>query len=261
MSGADRHVPGDENSDLHEGSTGVQVFSGVLDLLVAARRATIAARISNGEKRFTSGLYDRWVTLEIDHVICCVSDLDYAARSFGNAHDLHSIPGGRHPGHGTGNRIIPLGSAYLELVSVVDHVEAKDSVFGRWVAEHSAEKGIDALCLRTDDIDGIANRRDLPVSSMSRARPDGVNLHWRLAGLDEMLGEGLPFFIQWDVDAELMPGRSVVDPPNPTTGFEQVVISGRLDRLEPWIGDCEGLRLVEGEPGVVSVVVQSRELA
>ena len=39
------------------------------------------------------------------------------------------------PGWGTANRIVPLGEAYLELVTVVDDPEAAQSPFGRWVAE------------------------------------------------------------------------------------------------------------------------------
>jgi hypothetical protein len=38
---------------------------------------------------------------------------------------LASIEGGRHPGWGTANRIIPLGDAYIELVTVVDDEEAQ----------------------------------------------------------------------------------------------------------------------------------------
>ena len=201
------------------------------------------------------------MTLEIDHVVRCVTDLDDESQNFENTHGLRSVPGGRHTGHGTANRIIPLGTAYLELVSVVDPEEAAASRFGSWVQDRAATSGFHALCLRTDDIDEVALRRGLPIAAMSRAKPDGITLHWRLAGLDEMLEEGLPFFIQWDVDEGLMPGREVVDPPNPSSGFDEVVIAGSVDRLETWVGGCEGLRLVDGAPGVVSAVVQSRELA
>lgn len=45
----------------------------------------------------------------IDHLIVCVGDLDEAARSFKDRLGLNSVEGGRHPGHGTANRIIPLG--------------------------------------------------------------------------------------------------------------------------------------------------------
>jgi glyoxalase-like protein len=70
--------------------------------------------------------------VEIDHVLIAVADLAAAAREVEEHHDLGSIDGGHHPGWGTANRIVPLGETYLELVAVVDSVEAKQSVFGRW---------------------------------------------------------------------------------------------------------------------------------
>src|SRR6476469_4083347 len=49
-----------------------------------------------------------------------VTDLDAAGREFEARHRLASVAGGRHPGWGTANRIVPLGDAYLELVAIVD---------------------------------------------------------------------------------------------------------------------------------------------
>jgi hypothetical protein len=52
--------------------------------------------------------------LALDHVIVMVQDLDAAARRCYEATGLASVAGGRHPGHGTGNRIVPLGGSYIE---------------------------------------------------------------------------------------------------------------------------------------------------
>jgi hypothetical protein len=68
--------------------------------------------------------------LEIDHVIVAVADLDVAAAALEREHGLASVAGGRHPGHGTGNRIVPLGDSYLELMAVVDEDEASASPLG-----------------------------------------------------------------------------------------------------------------------------------
>ncbi|HEY8778025.1 MAG TPA: VOC family protein [Gaiellaceae bacterium] len=72
--------------------------------------------------------------MELDHVLIAVGDLAAAAHEFEVEHGLASIEGGRHPGWGTANRIVPLGKSYLELVAVVDQDEAARSDFGRWVA-------------------------------------------------------------------------------------------------------------------------------
>ena len=72
--------------------------------------------------------------MELDHVLIAAADLDAVARQIETEHGLASAAGGRHPGWGTANRIVPLGATYLELVAVVDEAEASQSAFGRWVA-------------------------------------------------------------------------------------------------------------------------------
>ena len=62
--------------------------------------------------------------LELSQVIYGVRDLDAATQRL-HALGLNVLDGGRHPGLGTANRIIPLGSAYLELLGVVDETEAR----------------------------------------------------------------------------------------------------------------------------------------
>lgn len=70
------------------------------------------------------------MNLTIDHLIVCVGNLDEAANNFKERLGLSSVEGGRHPGHGTANRIIPLGGCYIELLAVVDPSEAKNSTAG-----------------------------------------------------------------------------------------------------------------------------------
>jgi hypothetical protein len=73
--------------------------------------------------------------VELDHVLIAVADLTAAASVMEARYGLTSMEGGRHPGWGTANRIVPLGAAYLELVAVVDRTQATESVFGSWVAQ------------------------------------------------------------------------------------------------------------------------------
>lgn len=47
----------------------------------------------------------------IDHVIYAVGDLEADAARFRDELGLESVVGGRHPGWGTANRIVPLGSS------------------------------------------------------------------------------------------------------------------------------------------------------
>ena len=81
-----------------------------------------------------------------------VADLDAAASRLEQAFGLTALPGGRHPGWGTANRIVPLGSCYLELVTVVDAAEAGASDFGRWVLAMLAGGPAVGWAVRTSDL-------------------------------------------------------------------------------------------------------------
>lgn len=196
------------------------------------------------------------MSLAIDHIVLCVEDLDEAAGEIQGRLGLGSLAGGRHSGHGTGNRIVPLGSSYLELVAVVDSEESASSVFGDWVSS-TAAKGLEAhaICLRTDDLDSICERLGLDPVPMSRAKPDGTELRWRLAGLQEMISQGLPFFIEWDIDPSDHPGRSPV--------AEEVSVEAALrgDRklLATWTAGSEDVSIVAGEPGIEAVILRGPE--
>ncbi len=149
--------------------------------------------------------------LEIDHVLRAVADLAAAAREMEEHHGLASIAGGRHPGWGTANRIVPLGETYLELVAVVDEVEARQSVFGRWVASGANISGRPiGWAVRAHDIEDVRRRLGLTVRAGSRVTANGDRLEWRAAGMEEAAAEGyLPFFIERGAGTAF-PGHALV---------------------------------------------------
>lgn len=205
--------------------------------------------------------YDAQV-LQFDHVIVPVEDLAAAAARFQDHYGLGSVEGGRHVGHGTANRLVPLGPDYLELVAVVDPDEARGSPFGRWVAAAAADGGR-GLCLRSGDLDRVAERLGLTTVSMSRVRPDGLELSWRLAGM-EALARGLPFFIDWDVPAELHPGASPAAHRSNPRGIVTVEVGGAPTVVRDWIGPSGlDIRLTRGAPGVgqITIATESGGLA
>ena len=67
--------------------------------------------------------------MELDHVLIAVTDLEAAAREVETRIGLSSVEGGRHRDWGTANRIVPLGSSYLELVAVVDRASRRREQF------------------------------------------------------------------------------------------------------------------------------------
>lgn len=193
----------------------------------------------------------------IDHVILAVADLDAAAGRLLKEHGLASVVGGRHPGHGTGNRIVPLGPNYLELMAVLDPDEAATSPLGRWVTRRAGD-GLApaALCLRTDHIDRVAARLHEDPLPMTRERPDGEVLAWSLAGLGGMLGpQNLPFFIRWEIDPALHPARTPVPHRVVTGGITAAHIGPVGAELGDLLAGTPGVVIEDGDPGVHAVTI------
>ncbi len=154
--------------------------------------------------------------LTLSQVIYGVQNLDVATRQI-EARGFTVVDGGRHPGLGTANRIVPLGDAYFEILGIVDKQEALRNPFGSALI-HQTQQGnrLVRWSLRTDDIDEIARERGLTPENRSRLRPDGTLLTWKAAGLSLSLAEGwLPFFMQWDDPAHYpgsLPAQHMVQP-------------------------------------------------
>ncbi len=130
---------------------------------------------------------------------------------------------------------MPLGEAYLELVAVIDPVQAARSVFGRWAAAAAPGRPM-GWALRTDDLDAVAARLGLAVAEGSRAAPDGRVLRWDTAGLEQAAAEPyLPFFIEWAEGTEL-PGRVALTHPHGPARIAGLRLSGDPERLSEWLG-------------------------
>jgi hypothetical protein len=198
--------------------------------------------------------------LRIDHVVLAVRDLDGAGTRILNAVGLRSVPGGRHPGWGTGNRIVPLGHEYVELLAVVDPMEARSSPVGRWIsnASRSGDRFV-AWCISTDEIEGVAERLGLAVATGSRSLPDGRTLMWRSAGLDRVAEDpDLPFFISWDGPLELHPGRAQAQHRVEPNGIAWIEVASNHRRLHGWLGGEDlPVRVVGGDPGLRAVGIST----
>jgi hypothetical protein len=196
--------------------------------------------------------------VELDHVLIAVDALGRAAHEFEAAYGLGSIEGGRHPGWGTANRIVPLGESYLELVAVVDRAEAADSAFGRWVQAIDTRAGYQPFgwAVRAIDLDATAERLGLTVVSGSRITPDGQTLRWRGAANDQPTSDpSLPFFIEW-ADGSAFPGRALVAHPAGSVRLTSLELSGDPYRLCYWLGTHDlPLAIREGSPAVDQVVL------
>jgi Glyoxalase-like domain len=189
--------------------------------------------------------------VRIDHVIYAAADLDAATARFEDELGLAAAGGGRHEGHGTHNRIVPLGGGYLEVLAVADPQEAATSAFGSGLLKHLARGGEGWLAwvVAVQDVDLVARRLGTTITTLRR---EGLSA--RLTGVAQAMQEPLlPFFVSRD------PG--VVDPgaEGDAGGITSIELAGDAARLERWL---DGARLpvevVQGPPAVRSVGIGSR---
>jgi hypothetical protein len=194
-------------------------------------------------------------------VLLAVTDLAAAAREMEERHGLSSVEGGRHPGWGTANRIIPLGETYVELIAVVEPVEAAGSAFGSWVAAGATHEGRPVgWAVRTDDLDDVAGRLGLAVDAKSRKDASGRTLRWRVAGIEEAAADpSLPFFLEWG-DGTPFPGRAPVTHPAGAVQIASLQLDGDRQRLADWLGSHRlPITVREGGPAVASVILSSAD--
>ena len=194
--------------------------------------------------------------MQLDHVLVAVPDLAAGVRGIEERFGLTSVEGGRHPGWGTANRIVPLGPAYLELVAVVDAGEAATTTFGRWLASVQPPGGPFGWAVRTQELDQVADRLGLQVRDGSRATADGRLLRWRTAGLEQAAADPfLPFFIEW-VQGTPLPGGAAVTHPAGSLQITELALVGDADRLDAWLGGVAlPLSVRPGEPRIQHVAL------
>jgi Glyoxalase-like domain len=142
--------------------------------------------------------------MPIDHVVYGVRDLDAAVEELAERLGVRAAAGGRHVGRGTHNALLGLGGAvYLEIIAVdpdqqpppgplpfgLDRVRLPRLV--GWAARTSAIEDQMARARARGHDPG-------PLHEMSRRRPDGLLLEWRLSrdapDPDRLV---LPFLIDW----------------------------------------------------------------
>jgi len=196
----------------------------------------------------------------IDHVLIATTDLELGARQLWAAHGLESVPGGRHLGFGTANRIVPVGSQYLELVAVFDFQLAATNAFGRAVMATASPDSLRplAVCLGTDDLAGVGRRLNLEPVAGERSLPSGEVLHWWSVGMEQAFSpRRLPFFIAWEDPAR---HPATAGPRNLPTAIAVVEMGGDERGLAAWVGEqVPGLVALGGPPGVLGVELATPE--
>ncbi len=165
-------------------------------------------------------------------------------------------------GWGTGNRIVPLGPNYVELLAIVEPSEAASSLLGMWLESAVAEGDrLSGWAVAVDRVDPVAERLGLQIVPGSRVLPDGTTASWRLAGLERIIEDpSLPFFVEWSVPPELHPGLTKVPHRVHPEGVAWIQVSGHEYRFREWLGDADvPLRIVEGMPSLMEAGIATAE--
>lgn len=143
--------------------------------------------------------------LLLDHLLFATPDVDATTADLEERFGVPFGPGGRHPGWGTRNRILPLGdSVYLEVIGpdeeqpdaagnrILD-VDGMESPSMRWwaVRPERLESAVEAF--RTASLDpGL-------IIQGRRNRPDGTLLTWSMTDPRSRSNDGiLPLLIDWE---------------------------------------------------------------
>jgi len=171
-------------------------------------------------------------------VIVLTDDLEGEGNRFREA-GFHVEPGGRHPGRGTENLIVPFSGQYLEILAIVDPAEAARSPQGRAVVAALRRRGpgLARWSVQPENIAATAARLGLPVESRHRSRPDGQTVRWRAVGVDEAWEQ--PWrcaYMTWD-DPAMHPGAVAVSHPNGAValGHLQVAVAN-MESARRWLG-------------------------
>lgn len=178
---------------------------------------------------------------QFDHVVHVVNKPEKAIAELAK-YQLHAMEGGRHTGLGTYNTLSYFDLSYIEFLGTYDRELVKNSehlphsLIGN-IAKDNFTEGLARVALRTTNIAGVAahfKAMGLDVYgpiTMSRMRPDGSELNWRLlfAGEDGSDKLALPFIIEWQEDDETrradQTARGIIGQQPEGTSFDGVVFA------------------------------------
>lgn len=138
----------------------------------------------------------------LDHLVLATPDLAGTTAELAGR-GVHMVEGGPHTGVGTRNRLTGIGPGrYLEVVGPDPEQPAPPSP-RPFRIDTLATAELVTWAVRVPDLDAAlgaaraAGHDPGPAGEMSRRRPDGVLLSWRLAFPPDDGGGVLPFLIDW----------------------------------------------------------------
>ncbi|MBK3574793.1 VOC family protein [Streptomyces sp. MBT65] len=144
------------------------------------------------------------IPARLDHLVLATPELAATVAQFTERTGIAPVEGGAHVGLGTRNYLVSLGgSRYLEIIGPDPEQPAPSGPRPFGIEGLAAARTV-TWALSPPDLDAAvaaARARGYdpgPVRAMSRRRPDGTLLEWRLTDGDTAHPSGLvPFLIDW----------------------------------------------------------------
>jgi len=142
----------------------------------------------------------------LDHILLGCNDLQRGIDFVEQHTGARAAFGGVHPGRGTQNALLSLGTRrYLEIIAP-DPQQHTDNSLGKHLMDLK-EPRLVGWAANPGNIQVLA--ADLSTAGIaaegpadgSRKRPDGSTLHWKMLNLKNDANGLLPFFIQWSADS------------------------------------------------------------
>ena len=138
----------------------------------------------------------------LDHILLGCSDLENGVAFIESLSGYRAALGGSHPGRGTRNALLKMGSElYLEIIAP----DPQQKELG-WYSEiiELSEPLLVGYAVRQSNLEAYAaslRAKGIPCigpTSGSRSRPDGQLLRWQTLSYRDDKNGLLPFFIDWD---------------------------------------------------------------
>jgi len=200
------------------------------------------------------------IGIYLDHVALAVRDLDAARLYLFERFGLDTVEGGDHPEWGTGNRIVPLGKHFIEVVGVVDPTVAATSPVGQIIQRQAAAGDrIVGVCVGATDRAAATAHSHLQWVEGSRDGHDGQRLTFRSAGLPLAIqsGDGFPYFFEYD-DPRARLGRGTPHHRSPARRIARVHLQQDVARVRDYLGEVPPeFDLTDGEPRVLSIDIET----
>ena len=194
----------------------------------------------------------------VDHLLLGVSDLDLGIDWAEPRTGIRAAAGGIHPGVGTRNALLPLGTArYLEIIAP-DPLQS-DYRFPVDVRTLTEPRLI-TFAVATSDIENMATiargagHTVVGPTRGSRVTSSGATLRWKTLRVLNRFGSGViepvPFFIQWDHDT-----------PHPASNAPAGCELESLEFQHPHPGDLQDFLAALGVDAKVSEATVARIIA